>query len=386
MGLIKAALGSVVGTLSETWKDYFVCDSMNDDTLMVKATKRGGGGSGEVITNGSGIVVADGQCALVVSDGVVVEVAMEPGNYTFDSASSPSIFDGGWSGISNTFKDMLGRFIYGGDVNKSQRVYYVNTKHIGNNLFGTPTPVPFRLIDKNIGLDVDVPVRCNGEYVFQIVNPLLFYKNVAGNKASGYYKEDLASTMRSDILQALQPALAKIAREGVRYSEVPEHSEELRDALNEVLNEKWGALRGISIVSLNVNSVTASKEDEEKIRNLQMAAVNKNEDMAKATMISAKADAIRDAAKNPNGPQSGFVAYNMADNAVNDSVLFTRSGNQSQQTGDVWTCECGNVNTTPFCPKCGRERPAAQASAYCPHCGKPVPAGSNFCPHCGKQL
>ena len=96
MGLIKALAGSVIGTALDTWKDYFVCDSMDNDTLMVKGTKRGNGGSGDVITNGSGIVVNEGQCALVVEEGNILEVAAEPGNYTFDSSLSPSVFDGGF--------------------------------------------------------------------------------------------------------------------------------------------------------------------------------------------------------------------------------------------------------------------------------------------------
>ncbi|MBQ5805362.1 MAG: hypothetical protein IIW22_06275, partial [Erysipelotrichaceae bacterium] len=91
MGLIKALVGSVAGTLSDTWKDYFVCDSLDNDTLMVKGTKRGYSGSNDVITNGSGIVVNEGQCALVVEEGNILEVAAEPGNYTFDSSMSPSI-------------------------------------------------------------------------------------------------------------------------------------------------------------------------------------------------------------------------------------------------------------------------------------------------------
>ncbi|MBO7676479.1 MAG: SPFH domain-containing protein, partial [Erysipelotrichaceae bacterium] len=199
MGLIKALTGSIVGTALETWKDYFVCDALDNDTLMLKGVKRGGSSSNEIITNGSGIVVNDGQCALVVENGTIIEVAAEPGNYTFDTSISPSVFDGGFEGIKNAFMDALGRFTYGGEVNRSQRVYYVNTKEIMGNMFGTATPIPFKIVDKNINLDVDVSARCNGEYSFKIVNPVTFYKNVVGNARDRFDKEEIASMMKAEM-------------------------------------------------------------------------------------------------------------------------------------------------------------------------------------------
>lgn len=351
MGLIKALVGSVAGTLSDSWKDYFVCDSLDNDTLMVKGTKRGYSGSNEVITNGSGIVVNEGQCALVVEEGNILEVAAEPGNYTFDSSMSPSIFDGGMAGIKKTFEDALGRFTYGGDVNKSQRVYYVNTKEIMGNLFGTATPVPFRVIDKNIGLDVDVKVRCNGEYTFRITDPITFYQKVAGNKGDRYEKDEISSIMKAELLNALNPAFSKISELGVRYSELPGHTYELTNAVSEALQKPWAEDRGITLGSIAINSVSIPEEDEKKIRDLQMAAVNKDTSMANATVISALADAMRDAAKNEGGATTGFVGVNMAQN-VAGSIL--------QQT--------------------------QQAAKYCPYCGQPVPAEAKFCPFCGKEL
>ena len=382
MGLIKAVLGSAVGTLSETWKDYFVCNSLDNDTLMVKGVANGGGGSGEIITNGSGIVVADGQCALVVDDGVVVEVAAEAGKFTFDTSTSPSIFDGGLQGIKDTFNDMIGVFTYGGNVNRSQRVYYVNTKEIMGNLFGTATPIPFRVIDNNINLDVEIPIRCNGEYTFKIVNPIVFYKNVAGNKASRFTKDDLGSMMKAEVLSALQPAFAAIAKTGIRYSEVGAHVEELKTAIQETLNPKWSKDRGIEFVNIAINSVSANAEDEQKIRDLQMRAVNKDQSMAAATM----AEAVMEAAKNPNGAANGFVGMNFAAGSGVSEMFAAANNNKtaaSTTTSDTWTCSCGSVNDGAFCPKCGSPKPT---SSYCPNCGKAVPAGSNFCPSCGTKI
>lgn len=354
MGLIKAAVGAVAGTFSDMWKDYFVCDSMDSNTLMVRGTKKGGGlfDGGDVITNGSGIVVADGQCALIVDEGQVLEVAAEPGNYTFDTSKSPSIFDNGWAGVKDTFNEMVARFSYEGAANKNQRVYYVNTKEILDNMFGTPTPIPFRVVDRNANLDLDISIRCNGQYSFQIVNPLLFYKNVAGNKIDRFSKDQLEGQMKSELLFALQPALAQISAAGVRYSEVPAHTVELVDALNINLSDKWTNLRGIKIVSMALNSLTASKEDEELIKNAQRAAMNKDSAMANANIATAMADAMRDAANNPNGAAAAFMGVNMAQQAGVTAAAFTNS----------------------------------TATKFCTQCGKSVPADAKFCPYCGAQL
>ena len=354
MGLIKAVVGSIGGTLSETWKDYFVCDALDNDTLMVKGTKKGNGGSGEIISNGSGIVVNDGQCALIVDEGQILEVAAEPGNYTFDSESSPSIFAGGLKGITDTFKVMLERFTYGGEVNRNQRVYYVNTKEIFGNLFGTAQPIPFRIIDKNINLDVEMPIRCNGEYSFTISNPLVFYQKVAGNKADRFTKEDLAAQMKSEMLMALQPAFATIAQAGVRYSEVPAHVDELAKAMNDALTTKWTENRGISFASISINSISMDEENENKLRDLQLAAVNRDVNMAAANLTQATADAMRDAANNANGAINGFVGMNMANG-----------------TG-------GNAAATMF--------EQASKKAFCPQCGIAVDPNANFCPACGYKL
>ena len=387
MGLIKALLGSTVGTLEENWKDYFVCDSLSDNVLMVKGVKRGKGGSGEVITNGSGIVVNEGQCALIVDEGRVLEVAAEPGNYTFDTTASPSVFDGGFEGIKNTFKDLIGRFTYGGEVNKTQRVYYVNTKEIFGNLFGTATPVPFRIIDRNLGLDVDMPIRCNGEYSFRIVNPLVFYKNVVGNKADYYTKDELSSIMKAEMLSSLQPAFAAIAQQGVRYSEVPAHVDVLAKAMQDALQEKWTNARGIAFASIAVNSVSMDEENEKKLRDAQFSAINRNPDMANATIIQATADAMRDAANNENGAMNGIFGVNMMNNTGASTLGAFRNASPSQtaqNNADTWTCpKCGATCTGNFCTVCGEAKPS---KSYCPTCGKEVAPGSNFCPHCGVKL
>ncbi len=278
MGLIKAGAGALGGALADQWKEFFYCDSLSADVLAVKGQKRVSGrssntkGNDNIISNGSGIAVADGQCMMIVEQGKVLEVCAEPGEYTFDQSSEPSIFAGSLGrSIIETFKTIGRRFTYGGDTGKDQRIYYFNTKEIVGNKYGTANPVPFRVVDKNIGLDIDIAIRCNGEYSYKITNPLLFYTNVCGNVQSSYDRSEIDSMLKTELLTALQPAFAQISALGVRYSALPGHTMEIAGALNKVLSEKWRELRGIEVASFGINSVSASPEDEEMIKQLRRA-------------------------------------------------------------------------------------------------------------------
>ena len=406
MGLIKAALGSAGGVLADQWKEYFYCESMPADVLVTKAHKKISGrssnkhGSENIISNGSVIAVNDGQCMLIVEQGKVVDVCAEPGEYTYDTSSEPSIFCGGLgAGVKAAFQQVGKRFTFGGEPPKDQRVYFVNTKELVGNKYGTPNPVPFRVVDMNIGLDMDITIRCFGEYSYQIANPVLFYTNVCGNVEQDYTREEIDGQLKSELMTALQPAFAKISEMGIRYSALPGHTQELSDVLNKVLSDKWDNLRGIRIVSLGVSSVKASEEDEAMIKELQRNAVFRNPTMAAAQMVGAQASAMQSAASNEKtGPAMAFAAMNMAANVggANAQNLFTMGQQQAAQAQPVqpsapapapvpqaeWTCSCGTVNTGKFCSECGSPRPAGpwtcscgtvNAGKFCSECGKPRP-------------
>ena len=406
MGLIKAALGSAGGVLADQWKEYFYCESMPADVLVTKAHKKVSGrssnkqGSENIISNGSVIAVNDGQCMLIVEQGKVVDVCAEPGEYTYDTSSEPSIFCGGLgAGVKAAFQQVGKRFTFGGEPPKDQRVYFVNTKELVGNKYGTPNPVPFRVVDMNIGLDMDITIRCFGEYSYQIANPVLFYTNVCGNVEQDYTREEIDGQLKSELMTALQPAFAKISEMGIRYSALPGHTQELSDVLNKVLSDKWDNLRGIRIVSLGVSSVKASEEDEAMIKELQRNAVFRNPTMAAAQMVGAQASAMQSAASNEKtGPAMAFAAMNMAANVggANAQNLFTMGQQQAAQAQPVqpsapapapvpqaeWTCSCGTVNTGKFCSECGSPRPAGpwtcscgtvNTGKFCSECGKPRP-------------
>ena len=405
MGLIKEALGSAGGVLADQWKEYFYCESMPADVLVTKAHKKVSGrssnrhGSENIISNGSVIAVSDGQCMLIVEQGKVVDVCAEPGEYTYDTSSEPSIFCGGLGkGVKEAFQQIGKRFTFGGEPPKDQRVYFVNTKELVGNKYGTPNPVPFRVVDMNIGLDMDITIKCFGEYSYQIANPVLFYTNVCGNVEQDYTRDEIDGQLKSELMTALQPAFARISEMGIRYSALPGHTQELSDVLNKVLSDKWDNLRGIRIVSLGVSSVKASEEDEAMIKELQRNAVFRNPTMAAAQMVGAQASAMQSAASNQKtGPAMAFAAMNMAANVggANAQNLFTMGQQQAapqmqpqyQQPSQTapkteWTCACGAVNTGKFCSECGSPRPAGpwtcscgtvNTGKFCQECGKPRP-------------
>ena len=415
MGLIKAALGAAGGVMADQWKEFFYCDALDRDILVAKGQKRVSGrsankkGSDNLITDGSGIAVADGQCMMIVEQGKVVEICAEPGEYTYDNASEPSIFTGNLGdSLAAAFEQMGKRFAYGGDTGKDHRIYYFNTKEITDNKFGTANPIPFRVVDKNIGLDIDVSIRCNGVYSYRITNPLLFYTNVCGNVERYYEREQIESQLKTEFISALQPAFARISDLEIRPNAIPAHAEELAEAMNEALTKKWGELRGISVVSIAMNPITLPEEDAELIKQAQRTAILRDPSLAAATLAGAQADAMKAAASNTAGAMTGFMGMGMAANAggVNVQNLYQMGAAQqaaAQQTSAQpqtaseggWTCSCGTVNKGKFCIECGKPKPAQQGwtcscgtinkGKFCMECGKPKPAAEPLyrCDKCG---
>ncbi|GAA0260113.1 SPFH domain-containing protein [Faecalicatena contorta] len=402
MGLIKAGMGAVGGTLADQWKEYFYCEGLEKDVMAVKGQKRTSSrssntkGNDNIISNGSVIAVADGQCMMIVEQGKVVEVCAEPGEFTYDASTEPSIFAGSLGdSLKATFQTVGKRFTFGGDTGKDQRVYYFNTKELIDNKFGTPNPVPFRVVDSKIGLDVDVSIRCSGVYSYRISDPLLFYTRVCGNITESYTRDELDSQLKTEFISALQPAFAKLSDMELRPNQIVAHNTDLENAMNEALSEKWGQLRGLQVVSIALGSVTLPEEDAEMIKQLQRTAVLQNPSMAGATLVGAQADAMKTAAANEAGAMTGFMGMGMAMNAgggMNAQNLFAmgqqqqaqQQAAQQQQTAgaDQWTCSCGTVVSGKFCPECGSRKPeSVQAGAWKCTCGATVTG--KFCPECG---
>ena len=432
MGLIKAGIGAAGGVLADQWKEFFYCDAMDKSVMVVKGQKQISGrssntkGNDNIISNGSGIAVADGQCMMIVEQGKIVEVCAEPGQFTYDTSSEPSIFTGNLGdAIKETFKQIGKRFTFGGDAAKDQRVYYFNTKELIDNKFGTPSPIPFRVVDSKIGLDIDVSIRCSGVYSYKIADPLLFYTNVCGNVEKEYLREELDSQLKTEFISALQPAFARLSDLELRPNQIVSHNTELENAMNEALSSKWGELRGLKVISVALGSVTLPEEDAEMIKQAQRTAILKNPTMAAATLVGAQADAMKAAADNPSGAMTGFMGMGMAAGAggANAQNLFamgqqeeaakelenattTQSSTEKwicpngheasgkfcpecgspKPVSDSWTCSCGADNKGKFCSNCGQTKPEAKLQYRCSNCGWQPDDPSTppkFCPECG---
>jgi len=432
MGLIKAAMGAVGGTLADQWKEFIYCDSIPADLLIVKGQKRTSSqgrssntsAEDNVISNGSVVAVNTGQCMIIVEQGKVVDICSEPGEYRYDTSLQPSVFTGGLAdNVKAIFGEIGKRFTFGGDPGKDQRVYFVNTKEIIGNKYGTPSPVPFETFDPRSGLSMTVSLRCFGEYSYRITNPILFYTNLSGNISDSYSREEIDSQLKSELMTKLQSALSKLSEKEIKYTSIPGHVDELADTLNDLLSQKWRDLRGIEIVSFGVSSVKASDEDEEKIKDFQRYASMGNAHMAGLQMAGATADSMKMAASNESGgmgAMGAFMGMGMAGNmGGNNAAQMMQMGAMQQQqaqqaqqaqqqppqtpppaaapTGDTWKCSCGAENTGKFCTQCGAKKPEPQGwtcscgsvnqGKFCPNCGakKPADAPLYKCDKCGWQ-
>ena len=430
MGLIKAGLGALGGVLADQWKEFFYCEAMDMDTLVIKGQKRVSGrssntkGSDNVISNGSGIAVADGQCMIIVEQGRVVEVCAEPGEYTYDTSTEPSIFAGSFGeSLKATFQTVGKRFAYGGDTGKDQRVYYFNTKEIMNNKFGTPSPIIFEVMNKNMGFSCTVNVRCNGVYSYVITDPLLFYTKVCGNVEYAYTRDQIDEQMRTEFISVLQPAFGSLAEMGLRPAQLPAKVNELKRAMNEALQYEWVESRGISVAKIALNPITLTPEDMQKIAKYEEAAnLGNNAAMALGRDAASVANAREAAASNTAGAMTGFMGMGMVGNmgggfsSAQQIAMMQQQQQMAQQqaqapAADSWKCSCGAVVTGKFCPECGSPKPepkpegawtckcgAVATGKFCPECGSPKPADDGswtcscgtkntgkFCQNCGSK-
>jgi membrane protease subunit (stomatin/prohibitin family) len=430
MGLIKALAGTIGGQLADQWREFFYCEALDIYTLGMVGKKRESAqnrssnmhGSDNIISDGSTIAVNDGQCMLIVEQGKIIEICAEPGEFIFDKSSEPSVMFGGLSnGIKKSIDTINRRFTFGGDTGKDQRIYFFNTKEILDNRYGTVSPIPFRVVDNNIGLDIDIAVSCNGIYSFKITDPVLFYTNVTGNFENKYGRGLLDSQLKAELLTALQPAFAKLSAMGIRYSSIPAHTKELAQALNAELSEQWRDLRGLEIIAFGVSSVAASEEDQQMIKELQKTGMMRDPSMAAAAIVTSQSDAMRSASTNDSGAMMGFMGLGMAQQAggasANDLFAMRQaSPNTLVQADESWICSCGcTENKAKFCGECGKPKPAtnswicecgaANTSKFCGECGKPQPEAEpvsqcekcswkspdpnyspKFCPECGGQI
>lgn len=424
MGLIKAAIRAAQGTLADQYKEFISCDSMPMNVLITKGHVKYFEGStnkgrDNIITDGTRVAVADGQCLLIVEDGKIVDFCAESGEYIYNTGTTPSLLTGGMEGLKKSFTTLWNRIQAGGQQDHEQRVYYVNIKEIMGNKIGAGE-IPFRDSEFNFTMKI----RCYGEYSYKITDPLMFYTNVSGNVSGDFSRDNIDSQFKAEIQQSLQPALGRVALKKIPYDQLPLFTKEIAAELNQELTSDWVEKRGISIVSFALASVTPDAESAKRIEEFQSSRVYTDTNMLGARLGSAQANAMESAAKNEAGAMTGFMGFGFAQNAggMNANELFkmNQQGQNAQQGQQAqggktqwhcecgaannmgkfcgscgkpapvpvesentgWKCECGKVNTGKFCSECGLKKPL---DSICESCGFVGENPFKFCPECGAE-
>ncbi|MDF9824030.1 membrane protease subunit (stomatin/prohibitin family) [Breznakia sp. PF5-3] len=407
MGLIRAAVASARTTLADQWVEYFYCDSLSNDELLKKGEKTVSSGSNtkgspNIITDGTGIAVNEGQGVLIVEDGKVVEFTMEPGRFTWNSSSEPSLFSGGFQGLKDSFKTFGKRFTMGGTPGKDQRVYFINLKEIFDNKFGTSTPMPYK--DPTYR---GIYIRYFGQYTIKIEDPIRFYTNVSGNVERVYLKSDLMQQGHAEFVNALDVAIAKCSDENYQYNDLPKKQIEIAKFMNDALDDDWKERRGVVISSVAIEKVTPDDESRARIEKIDDAIMMSDQRVAAGRLAEAQANAMEKAAENDAGAMQGFLGMGFAAQAggMNTGNMFEGTNQQenspffennpqhtasdaepfiepAQAPSNEWKCKkCGHMNSGKFCSECGDAKPDdGKWTCECGHenTGK-------FCGDCGKK-
>ena len=396
MGLIRALAAGASTVMADQWREYFTCDSLDGNVLVAKGQfktkKRGLFGARnkateDIISNGSVISVNEGQVALIVSDGKIVDFCAEAGYYKWDNSTEPSMLAGEFfKGLIDTFKRIGYRFTFGGDAGAQQRVYYVNVKEILDNKFGTQTPMAY----DDPYYKTALYIRYFGQYTFRIVDPLLFFTSIAGNVSDTYTCDDLRATSTDEFMTALDTALAQLSADGIKFSQLPVKQREIARYMSDTLDGEWRARRGIEIVSVALTKVTPDEESRRRIEEFDTNVMHAAPEAMAGGMAYAQMRAMRDAANNAGGAMTGFMGVGMAAGAMGmggQSTLLDHAEKMQEKKAEAV------ADTAKKCPKCG----ASAAGKFCPECGEKMPANEawtcecgasctgKFCPECGKK-
>ncbi len=412
MGLIKAAIGALGGTLGDTWKEAVHCQAMSNSVILRTGTKmhQNSGrtsntkGTENVISNGSSILVEENTCMLTLDNGKITNVVTEPGSYTLDNSSAPSIFAGQ---IKDSAKDFIKRFTYGGTPSYEQRVVYINLQKLPGIKFGTSTPVPY--FDPKYNTSIDL--RFFGTFEIQIPDAeyaVRFYQEVA---SKGVLSGDMtvssifdSSQYKQEFIQAMTEALGMLSTQGVFYSMISTRLTELTNNVQAATVGSWQQ-RGFMVTNIGMGAPTLTDESKKLLGDRLKADTMLDPNVQQAMMAGSVARGIESAASNEAGAMMGFMGMNMAQqaggNIMGQMTANAQQFNQRQPQNDpnAWKCSCGNVNTGAFCSSCGNKKPEAwvckcgtqNTGKFCANCGTskegaaPVPkASGEWVCKCGK--
>lgn len=432
MGLIKMFTSAVGSTFADQVVEYFRCEDMSTKILcqpgtLVKRGKAVNNGTEGVISNGSRFDVAVNQAALLIENGrvhdFVIGTQETAGQYKYDSTVSPSLLGGGWGDLGASIKEIGRRFTAGGQAMNTMRLIYINLRPLPGNKIGFGK-IPFRDGEMNLTLNA----QGHGQYELQIVNPMNFYENVVQNVNQVLTVDSpdgvaVLSQFKADMTPKFQKALTRISAQRIPYDQLGLYPDELAEAMNAELEEKWAA-KGIKVTSLSIE-LNVDEESKQRIAKFQEAkTVGSDPSMLYAMDRMSINKAREAAASNANGVMAGFMGMGMAGGMMGQPMDATMYQQQMQQNmmnqqaaqaapqqaapaaaptqaapANGWTCACGTTNTGKFCANCGQPKPEPKPAAdtwkcscgtenkgkFCAECGKPKPASEPLykCDKCG---
>jgi membrane protease subunit (stomatin/prohibitin family) len=426
MGIIKAVAKAIGGNLADQYKEVYEPDNMGDQTVFASGTliRRGTNqkGTEDTVSNGSVIHVYDNQFMMLVDGGKIVDYTAEPGYYTVDNSSLPSLFNGQFG---DSLKDAWNRIGFGGATPTKQRVFYLNLQEIKGIKFGTTNPVNYF----DTFYNAELFIRAHGTYSIKIVNPLQFYAEAIPKNKDHVEITEINEQYLSEFMEALQAAINQMSADGTRISYVPSKARELGKYMANVLDEDWNKMRGMEIQAVGIKSISYDEKSKELIDTRNEGAMLSDPGVAQGYMVKNLSEGVKNAGSNSAGAMTGFMGVGMGMNAMGNMMGGFSQMNQNAQAqpgqgqqapapqpqtaGAVaagamaggWTCECGTTNTGKFCSNCGKAAPlknewtcecgTVNTGKFCSNCGKPAPAGEwtcecgttnsgKFCSNCGK--
>lgn len=414
MGIIRAAVNAVHGSLADQWLETVEPYEMGEHTVFTEGilVRKGQNKKGsQTILNGSVIHVYDNQFMMLVDGGKIIDYTAEPGYFTVDQSSSPSMFSGS---LDAAVKDTFERLKFGGQTPHEQRVFYINLQEIKGIKFGTRNPVNY--FDQFY--NAELFLRAHGSYSIRIVDPLRFYAEAVPRNASRVEIEDINEQYMNEFLEGLQSSINQMAADGIRISFAASKSAELSRYMADAMDESWRAMRGMEIQSVAIASLSYDEASQKLIQMRNEGAMMSDPSIREGYVQGAMARSMEKAAANPNGAMNGFMGVQMGMNAFGSSFASASASNQQQMQQQaaakaqqeaakgVWKCSCGTENTGKFCSNCGSAKPMVwicgkcgteNSGKFCSNCGSPKPEAAGkwvcacgtgntgkFCSNCGK--
>ena len=391
MGIIKAVLGSVKGTLADQWLEVIEAADMGDDTVFCEGVKVRKGenvkGSDGTVSNGSIIHVYANQFMMLVDGGKVVDYTAEEGYYKVDDSSMPSLFNGEFK---DALKDSFERIKFGGVTPKKQKVFFVNLQEIKGLKFGTRNPINY--FDNFY--NAELFLRAHGNYSVKITDPLKFYAEAVPRNKSHVKLADINEQYLAEFLEALQSAIGQMSVDGIRISHIQSKGRELGKYMADILDDEWKQLRGMEVQSVGIASISYDEESQKLINMRNQGAMLSDPAIREGFVQGSIAKGMEAAGSNSAGAAAAFMGMGVGMNAAGGFMGSASATNmaqmQMQQQAQAaaqasalagsWTCECGSVNTGKFCPECGK--PAQKKEWFCTECG--AKNTGKFCSECGK--